>query len=87
MKFDIPSEVVSVCAALAARGHQSFVVGGAPRDLPLGRPVHDWDVATSALPDEVQATFPRTIPTGIKHGTVTVHHEGMEIEVTTFRSD
>ncbi|MCB9591549.1 MAG: [cytidine(C)-cytidine(C)-adenosine (A)]-adding enzyme [Sandaracinaceae bacterium] len=53
----------------------------------MGRPVSDWDLATSALPEEVQRTFRRTFPTGIEHGTVTVLHRGERYEVTTLRGD
>lgn len=70
---------------LAQAGHDAFIVGGAIRDLILGRPVQDWDVATSASPSEVSALFPRVIPTGVRHGTVTVRLGGQSIEVTSFR--
>src|SRR5687768_9284222 len=53
----------------------------------MGRAAQDWDVATSALPDQVQALFRKTIPTGIQHGTVTVRLQGESIEVTTFRGE
>ena len=58
------------------------------RDLLLGRPVHDWDIATSARPEQVQALFSRTLPIGIQHGTVVVQLPGFEpVEVTTFRGE
>src|SRR5690606_41041217 len=53
----------------------------------MGKPVSDWDLATTALPGEVQAVFKRTIPTGIQHGTVTVLHRGRHYEVTTLRGE
>lgn len=67
------------------RGFQCYLVGGAVRDMLIGRPLTDFDIATDALPAEVQKMFPRVIPTGIKHGTVTVLFQGTRFEVTTFR--
>ncbi|MEZ4404286.1 MAG: hypothetical protein R3B06_29975 [Kofleriaceae bacterium] len=87
----IPPAVDEVCAALTEAGHQAVAVGGAVRDVLLGRAAGDWDVASSARPEEVVALFPRTIPTGLAHGTVTVMagrgRDRQAIEVTTFRGD
>lgn len=83
----IPAPVTEVCARLADAGHQAWIVGGCIRDLLLGHPVNDWDLATSALPKEVQRVFRRTIPTGLQHGTVTVLHAGEAYEVTTLRGE
>jgi tRNA nucleotidyltransferase (CCA-adding enzyme) len=86
----VPPAVREVCATLHNAGHVAVSVGGAVRDVLLGRKPGDWDVATSALPEEVVALFRRTIPTGIAHGTVTVLlGRGAEnaIEVTTFRGE
>src|SRR5689334_1006961 len=86
----VPANVRAVCRTLAAAGHQAVAVGGAVRDAILGREPGDWDVATSAHPEQVIALFPRTIPTGIQHGTVTiVTGRGIEshVEVTTFRGE
>lgn len=87
----IPEPVVAVARDLTAAGHQAVLVGGAVRDHLLGRPHGDWDIGTSATPDEVQGLFPRTIPTGIQHGTVTVLVGKGEtrdmVEVTTFRGE
>ncbi|HEY4241532.1 MAG TPA: hypothetical protein VGM88_17040 [Kofleriaceae bacterium] len=86
----VPPNVRAVCATLAAAGYQAVTVGGAVRDALLGRDPGDWDVATSATPDEVMALFPRSIPTGIQHGTVTVvtgKGEASHVEVTTFRGE
>jgi len=87
-----PPAVHEVCAALAAAGHEAVTVGGAVRDVLLGRDGGgDWDVATSARPEAVVALFPRTIPTGLAHGTVTVMagrgRDRLAIEVTTYRGD
>ena len=68
-------------------GFESFAVGGCVRDMLLGRPVHDIDIATNATPEQIVALFPRTIPTGFAHGTVTVCLESEQFEVTTFRSE
>jgi tRNA nucleotidyltransferase (CCA-adding enzyme) len=86
----VPANVREVCARLAAAGHQAVTVGGAVRDVLLGRTPGDWDVATSAHPDEVLALFRHTIPTGLQHGTVTVvTGRGVEthVEVTTYRGE
>lgn len=68
-------------------GKEVYLVGGAVRDLLLGRESADWDLATGARPEEVSALFKKVIPTGIKHGTVTVRYKGRSIEVTTFRTE
>jgi tRNA nucleotidyltransferase/poly(A) polymerase len=68
-------------------GKQVYLVGGAVRDLLRGARASDWDLATDALAEEVTALFRRVIPTGIKHGTVTVRYRGREFEVTTFRAE
>lgn len=85
---DIHPLAIQVCSELQKHGHQAYIVGGCVRDLILEIPPKDWDITTSASPEEVVAIFPRTIPTGIQHGTVTVcMAEGEEnhFEVTTFR--
>lgn len=92
----IPEPVVEVCRTLSRAGHAGVLVGGAVRDALLGKPVADWDVATSATPDEVIDLFARTIPTGIQHGTVTAlvggtrggkGHDAEPVEITTFRGE
>jgi tRNA nucleotidyltransferase (CCA-adding enzyme) len=83
----IPREVIDLCARLAEKGKRSWVVGGCVRDLLRGRDVSDWDIATDALPDEIVKIFPRVIPTGIQHGTVTVMVKGRGYEVTTLRGE
>lgn len=83
----IPEQVNSILTALQQAGYEAYVVGGCVRDALLGREPHDWDVTTSALPAEVKAIFPRTVDTGLKHGTVTVLIQGEGYEVTTYRVD
>lgn len=68
-------------------GYEAYFVGGAVRDYLLHRPIHDVDITTNALPDEVVQLFPAVIPTGMAHGTVTVRWKGFSFEVTTFRTE
>lgn len=86
-KFQIPPPVLTCCRTLREAGYAAHPVGGCVRDLLLGRVPGDWDVTTSAVPEQVQVLFSHTIPTGIKHGTITVVEDGMTIEVTTFRTE
>lgn len=90
----VPKHVRSICEVLRERGHSAWVVGGCVRDHLLNtlypdqvRSPGDWDIATSARPDQVQKTFPKVIPTGIEHGTVTVLLDKVPYEVTTFRAE
>lgn len=68
-------------------GFEAYLVGGAVRDVLLGKKASDWDIATDAKPEDVMRIFHKVIPTGIDHGTVTVHFMKEEIEVTTYRID
>ena len=86
-KIQIPTPVQHCCDVLRAAGFAAHPVGGCVRDLLLGRLPGDWDVTTSARPEQVQQLFSHTIPTGIKHGTVTVIEDGSTVEVTTFRTE
>lgn len=86
-KADIPRPVLEVIARLRELGFHVFLVGGCVRDIVRGVPPKDFDVATSALPQEVQRAFRKVIPTGVEHGTVTVIQSGTQVEVTTFRSE
>jgi tRNA nucleotidyltransferase (CCA-adding enzyme) len=72
---------------LTRAGFSAYAVGGAVRDCLLGLDAHDFDVTTSATPEEVKSLFEKTIDTGISHGTVTVLEDGEAVEVTTFRAD
>ena len=84
-----PQNVSFVLNRLRERGHRAYAVGGCIRDTLLGLSPNDWDVTTSALPEEILDTFrdKHTIPTGLKHGTVTVMLNKEPIEITTFRID
>ena len=83
----IPEPVTRVLARLAELGYSAYLVGGGVRDLLRGVAPKDFDVATSARPEQVQAAFKKVIPTGIQHGTVTVVVSGVPIEVTTYRTE
>ena len=89
----IPAEVIGLCRRLRDAGHQAHLVGGGIRDLLLGRTPADFDVATSAVPEDVLSLFGSTfaIPTGLQHGTVTVlvgqGDSRHAVEVTTFRGE
>jgi tRNA nucleotidyltransferase (CCA-adding enzyme) len=83
----IPKSLLAICSALYSKGFQAWLVGGAVRDSFMGLEPHDWDIATDATPDEVKGLFARVIPTGEKHGTVTVLTGSESYEVTTFRGD
>lgn len=83
----LPDSVTNILNRLHEGGFSAFVAGGAVRDMLLGRTPHDYDIATNAKPKEIKALFPRTIDTGIRHGTVTVVENKTGYEVTTFRCD
>jgi tRNA nucleotidyltransferase (CCA-adding enzyme) len=84
-KNNIPNEVFYVLNKLKASGFTGFIVGGAVRDLLLGRVPKDFDICTDAIPDDVKTMFKTVIDTGLKFGTVTVHIGDIAIEITTFR--
>ncbi|HDR7633177.1 TPA: CCA tRNA nucleotidyltransferase [Bacillus mycoides] len=77
----------SIIEMLKEHGHEAYFVGGSVRDLIIDRPIGDIDIATSALPEEVMAIFPRHVPVGLEHGTVIVVENGEPYEVTTFRTE
>ncbi len=87
LRQQIARPVLEICQELRKAGERAWIVGGCVRDTLLGEPVNDWDVATSALPEKVQQTFDKVIPTGIDHGTVTVLWKGRAYEVTTLRGE
>ena len=86
-KIIIPKNVLHILKTLENAGFESYVVGGSVRDFLRGEVPKDWDVATQAAPHKVKGLFPRTVDTGIKHGTVTVLMGKERVEVTTFRVD
>ena len=87
--YPLPPQVNTALALLNQAGFEAFVVGGAVRDLLRGSPVHDWDITTSALPEQTKTVFAdyRLIETGIRHGTVTVLLDGTQLEITTYRTE
>jgi tRNA nucleotidyltransferase (CCA-adding enzyme) len=88
MQIQPPPAVLEIARKLHASGHDVWAVGGAVRDALLGGGGSDWDLATSARPEDVRRIFRRTVPVGIEHGTVGVlAADGVMYEVTTFRRD
>ncbi|MBE5910594.1 CCA tRNA nucleotidyltransferase [Pseudobutyrivibrio sp.] len=87
MNMNLPADVQNIINVLESNGHEAYAVGGCVRDCILGKVPHDWDITTSALPEQVKALFQRTFDTGIEHGTVTVLMQGVGYEVTTYRVD
>ena len=87
MKIECPEKVKFILNKLQQAGYEAYAVGGCVRDCLLGRMPEDWDITTSARPEEVKAIFRRTIDTGIQHGTVTVMLQKEGFEVTTYRID
>jgi tRNA nucleotidyltransferase (CCA-adding enzyme) len=83
----IPEKVNRILAELQQAGYEAYAVGGCVRDSLLGREPNDWDITTSAKPEQVKALFRRTVDTGIRHGTVTVMAGKDAFEVTTYRID
>ncbi|MCL2066387.1 MAG: HD domain-containing protein [Treponema sp.] len=91
LKKTIEAALKEIASVINGGGKQAYLVGGAVRDMLMGKKIHDWDIATDALPEEVTALFRKAggkvIPTGIKHGTVTVLYRKNSVEVTTFRTE
>ncbi len=87
MKINMPEAVKDIIHTLQNEGYEAYAVGGCVRDSILGREPNDWDITTSASPEEVKALFRRTIDTGIEHGTVTIMIDKEGYEVTTYRID
>ena len=87
IKIDLPVDVRQMIAKLEGHGYEAYAVGGCVRDTILSRIPGDWDITTSAKPEQVKKIFPKTIDTGIQHGTVTVMLHRVGYEVTTYRID
>ena len=85
--IDLPQNVDKIITTLQEHGFEAYAVGGCVRDSILGRIPGDWDITTSAMPEETKALFQKTFDTGIEHGTVTVLLDGEGYEVTTYRID
>ncbi len=87
MNLKLPQDVLFILHTLNQKGYQAFAVGGCVRDMFLNKTPQDWDITTAAPPEAILSAFEKTIPTGIKHGTVTVLIDKTPYEVTTFRVD
>lgn len=87
MRIQLPEKVKYIIDSITAAGYEAYAVGGCIRDSILGREPSDWDITTSARPEQVKALFRRTVDTGIAHGTVTVMLDREGFEVTTYRID
>lgn len=89
MEINMPADVEYILSELIRNGYEAYIVGGCVRDSIMGIVPHDWDICTSALPDEVVHIFNeyKIIPTGIKHGTVTIVFPSGQYEITTYRID
>lgn len=89
MKCNIDEKCLYILRKLEKSGFEAYIIGGCVRDMIMGRQVNDFDITTNALPEQIIEVFAdeKTIPTGIKHGTVTVMYENEPFEVTTFRID
>ena len=83
----IPKEIQFIIDTLVKNGFEAYLVGGCVRDMLMDIPPHDYDITTSAPPETIISLFKKTVPTGIKHGTVTVINGGIAAEVTTYRAD
>ena len=86
-KIPLPQKLIKFGKVFTDAGFEAYLVGGAVRDYFMKKDAHDWDVATNATPEQVMKLFKFVVPTGIAHGTVTVHFEKTVIEVTTFRTE
>lgn len=87
MNFLLPENITYVLNTLNSAGFKAYIVGGCVRDILLNKQPHDFDITTSAKPQEVENLFDNVIKTGVQHGTVTVLYNGEPIEVTTFRTE
>lgn len=87
IRITVPPKGQHIIKTVQDAGFEAYVVGGCVRDSILGRTPQDWDITTSARPEQIKALFPRTIDTGLQHGTVTVMVQGEGFEVTTYRID
>lgn len=83
----IPRDVLRIAEIFRDHGQRAWIVGGCVRDVLMGRPAKDWDLATTARPEDTMGIFRRVVPTGIQHGTVTVVMAGIGYEVTTLRGE
>ena len=86
-QITLPEDVNALLQTLNDGGYEAYIVGGCVRDSILGRIPQDWDITTSALPEQTKALFSHTFDTGIQHGTITVVLNKTNYEITTYRID
>lgn len=84
--MNIPEEVLNICIILKENRYDAYLVGGCVRDMIMGREPKDFDLTTDALPEKVMELFPNNVPTGLKHGTVTIKGS-LPVEITTYRTE
>lgn len=87
INIKLPNDVEYIINKINKKGFEAFAVGGCIRDSILNRNPNDWDITTNALPEDIIRIFDKTIPTGIKHGTITVVYNNENYEITTYRVD
>ncbi|MCY1038515.1 CCA tRNA nucleotidyltransferase [Staphylococcus nepalensis] len=87
MTKSIFEQAKPILKTLQSNGYQAFFVGGSVRDFLMHKPIHDIDITTSAMPEEIETIFEKTIPIGREHGTINVVYSGQHYEVTTFRAE
>ena len=87
MRIEMPRDVEWIIGKIREHGYEAFAVGGCVRDTLLERTPGDWDITTSAKPEEVKKIFGKTVDTGLQHGTVTIIRNRNGYEVTTYRID
>ena len=85
--FNFPQGVIYISKTLKENGYSAYVVGGSIRDILIGKNVYDWDITTDASCEQIEKLFKKTLPTGIKYGTITVLLDDGNYEITTFRCD
>ena len=85
MNLNIPKKIERILQKINSAGYEAYIVGGCVRDCFLQRQPQDWDITTSAEPEQIKKIFNRTYDTGLQHGTVTVLWEGEHYEITTYR--
>lgn len=87
MKLILPKNIADIITSINNSGFEAHIVGGCVRDMLINKTPTDWDITTNASPNTIKSMFPKTIDTGIKHGTVTVLYNGISVEVTTWRKE
>ncbi len=87
MKISLPKNIANIITIINNSGFKAHIVGGCVRDILINKVPTDWDITTNASPPVIKSLFSKTIDTGIKHGTVTVLHDSIPVEITTWRKE